>query len=762
MRSAAAFVAYRLLALLFLACAAAVARAQTEAPAVAPASSRPAEKTTIDEIADCLASGREYLMSVGCWTREKAEGELNQKNPRYSEQVPFQYSEETVCKEPHDPKRILSGDAIRKLADKTRNVAPSGIRIIGAIFCEDLDLAGLDLPYSLVLDRAFFSGNINARNLRIKGDLSFEKSIIIGAFRLNRSRIDGSFYADNSFFSRLTASDVEIKGTWHLNDAVVLKDLHLIGASISGDFYLGGTAVSSVLLQSGHIGGLLDISESEARCSYVMRAITIGRMTADHVGFGTIARSPGIATQSRRYLWWSRLLPAAPGLASGEKTARQIFASRGVEKRLEAFAQDLAKGTQASECEGDKGINELTFALLNSTVQGRVCLTTVAWLPPEYPLDHTYPKTVIALNATRVSGEVAIDLRGNTRTADVPLDDQNHAVLKKKRRFEAIGLSTGMLVFNFAEYRQMPYEPWIDGLNFERIAKARQTCKVAVSDVPDTIPTSKDVIDWVDNNTAPSSQPFKAFVDAFERAGVDATDLRIKRKTRDLIRHTCQLLGIASCADSAAEETRKAIAADAKTAEKIHGPEPAAGSVFGSIQATVALVADVASVIFQWLLFVLASHGLRPAQVTGPLILVLFAYWAVFWGALNIVGFDPKRGDDKSKTAKPNAKGKKAIPPPTPWPIGPLFLFDRLIPIYHIREEDYAIKQYYRRVRHAAAHPASAGPIYPMKFFRWTVMVSPVGLEENKRAEKWLMWLRIIGAVLTIFLLAAINALTRG
>jgi hypothetical protein len=48
-----------------------------------------------------------------------------------------------------------------------------------------------------------------------------------------------------------------------------------------------------------------------------------------------------------------------------------------------------------------------------------------------------------------------------------------------------------------------------------------------------------------------------------------------------------------------------------------------------------------------------------------------------------------------------------------------------------------------------------------MVFFRKNCFVCPVGDDEKARAEKWLVVLRVIGAVLSIFLLAAVNALIR-
>jgi hypothetical protein len=136
---------------------------------------------------------------------------------------------------------------------------------------------------------------------------------------------------------------------------------------------------------------------------------------------------------------------------------------------------------------------------------------------------------------------------------------------------------------------------------------------------------------------------------------------------------------------------------------------------------------------------------------------VLIAFFAFFWTILGVVGFEPKEKD----------KGKESVPqatPAEPWPLTFLFLFDRLLPLYKIREEHYAIGRYYRRATGAEIQAGRDDPArqpQSMSYFFWNVPVMPITEAENKRAEKSLLFLRVIGLVLTVFLLAAINALTR-
>ena len=96
--------------------------------------------------------------------------------------------------------------------------------------------------------------------------------------------------------------------------------------------------------------------------------------------------------------------------------------------------------------------------------------------------------------------------------------------------------------------------------------------------------------------------------------------------------------------------------------------------------------------------------------------------------------------------------------------MGMLFLFDHLIPVYRIREQHYAIGKVYRWATPAETKTGSAKapgePPYSMVYLKHKFDVWPAGDDALRQVEKWLVVLRMIGVVLTVFLFAAINALT--
>jgi hypothetical protein len=142
------------------------------------------------EISNCLADDEEAVLftdHVDCVPYREAAKYLE------NDQAPFDFNSERDCPRESSTNRPfngrhLTGDAIKKLALRAQGkVGPHGVRIFRAIFCEKVDLVGLDLPFSLVLDKSVFNDGIEIRNLRINGDLSVDGSLVFKQLRIIRS-----------------------------------------------------------------------------------------------------------------------------------------------------------------------------------------------------------------------------------------------------------------------------------------------------------------------------------------------------------------------------------------------------------------------------------------------------------------------------------------------------------------------------------------------------------------------------------------------
>ncbi|NVO12668.1 MAG: pentapeptide repeat-containing protein [Rhodoplanes sp.] len=738
-----------------------------------------AVKPDLGMVAACLAAGNEVVMapSPACVPRQAGSGIAERAGMPLGER---DWSK--ACNNGADPRK-LPRDTVKRLA-RQADIAPTGIRIIGALFCDGLDLAGVDLPYSLVLDRSVFDGVVDARNLRVKGDLSLEYAVLFETLRLNRARIEGSVYFGGSFMRKLRVYDTQVSGSWQHKAAVVFLDAHLIRITVSGDLDMTRSAFSRLWLQSSQIGGTLGLDETEARCAYHINASTIGYLTADQAGFGKVV-TIGAGAAAIRYPWWRHAVAGRP--ATYTQTlfrSAAISAVADAERRritrpeLPPEADGLLRGCReetetlpdGSErtvgIEGVTGSRYLEFYLFDTTVHAAFCLTAFNWARPydgEIPDAH-HPVTILALNGTRVDGNLIVDLWGDRASpiADLRAGHRDFQRVSELHKLEAIGLSAGAAIYNFADH-QKPYITYLDGLKFGRVHKATPACGVdygtkLASQVE--LPAVDEVLLWLGKNKAPSSQPFLTFVDAFEKAGADPNELRIQRKNLDLCAHTARWLPFVAAFCPAGTQATAA-----------SGPDPGGSgrTVRSSLGAMVAAVSDLIGSAFAVMLWALADHGLRPGKVVWWVAGVLAIFWLVLRFGLRVVAFQPA-GSEASAHLKL-------------WPVGPLFLFDRLIPLYKICNEHYAITHYYRLAAAeptetpsivttnavapatlAATAPAAAAPDDPPQQATLRgrkILVRAVDEDTQARVDKLLVVLRVIGVVLTIFLLAALNALTR-
>jgi hypothetical protein len=204
------------------------AQIETGSAGFVPAADFNTPDTVFHAIAQCLSAGDEIVMvpQLHCVAYETGHKEPAIQNIQLKTDI------DPICQNASHPRR-LSADVIKRLAvQKEMPVAPSGIRILGAVFCETVDLVGLDLPYSLVLDSSSFKDSIDARNFRTKSDLSLDYGLILGSLVLTRAHVEGSVYESASFVNKLVAVDTEVGGTWWLRNTILLRDASIRGVSI--------------------------------------------------------------------------------------------------------------------------------------------------------------------------------------------------------------------------------------------------------------------------------------------------------------------------------------------------------------------------------------------------------------------------------------------------------------------------------------------------------------------------------------------------
>ncbi len=373
------------------------------------------EQEKYDAIVACLEDGREIVMAPRLECVDRGAGD------RKAESAGMPLGEENwdeVCKM-NDPRR-LPADIVKHLV--RAQIAPSGIRIIGAAFCDGLDLVGLNVPYSLVLDRSTVRGAIDARNTHVNGDFSFEYSLILGNLRLNRARVDGSVYGGASFMRRLRVHDSRIEGSWHHRNSLIFLDAFIVRTKISGDLDLRNSAFSRLWIQSSEIAGTVSLDDTEARCAYHVNASTVGYLTADNAGFGIVKRAEAEGS-AVDYTWWVRALSRTK---QNDIYKRNIFESAPVKRladaelkrigdraqfeashrkefphesdwRIPGCKDETPPGSKTTDgLEGLPGSPYLEFYIFETTVQSAFCLKSLAWpLPAGNTSDDAHPVTIL-------------------------------------------------------------------------------------------------------------------------------------------------------------------------------------------------------------------------------------------------------------------------------------------------------------------------------------------------------------------------------
>jgi hypothetical protein len=455
--------------------------------------------------------------------------------------------------------------------------------------------------------------------------------------------LDGSIYFSDGFIDRLTVFDTQIQGSWHQSNSVIFRDAEFHGLNLSGDIELSRSALRKLLLSSSNIQGGLYLNDTEARCAYQIKANNIRSVAIENGGFGTMAtlltgQNKSVLDEDGNlvgYAWWNQLLEVPAG-DQGDRQYNFIGARLASRAAAESIAKenkrifdepasplrgcaDRTPGT-APEQSSFITAKNAEFHFFDNRVQS-FCLRSFAWMSPNgdpAAQRSSHPVTILALNGSSIGSNLIADLqRRKKHSQDAP--DRE---LTKKNRFEALSVSMETLIWNFSS-DSPEYIAYLDGLKFNQVQDAALGCdyqqpkaertgiQIAKTNIgkssEDTrgrvgLPSVEAVKQWLKKNGADSSQPFEAFVKAFERAGGDATDLHIARRSRDVCERTIGWLSLVEWFCSKRMNSREA--------REAYATEPDQSPKTSAAQAVIGGGTDISVIAFQWMLWGLADHGL--------------------------------------------------------------------------------------------------------------------------------------------------------
>lgn len=761
------------------------------------------ETELVEAITLCLSHNKEALLfpkHVQCTNYREGQDLLEKEYDKHHLSWPTNANFKEVC--PTDPintslqrtpqrlfdARLLSTrkpekDILKILIQRKLEIGSHGIRIIGAIFCEKVELVGYELSFSLVLDHSIFKEGMELRNLHIKGDLSVDGSYIFKQLRILRSNIESSFYGDRSFIVNLSVSNSTFGGSVSIGRSVLFQSTQFDSVTITKELSLRASAISYFIFQFSTVGGLLDLSHSEARCAYHINKSEIGYLVAKRAGFGTPVRAPENINEKRHYNWRRVFSPAIIDIFN----APEVY---NVVKEPDRCVNDFGRSYRAE------------FFIFDSSIKSSLCLSDFQWLAPRYintsdqsiwlesvtdsniadaKSDNNnlinYIQTVIAIDGNFIGNNLILDLWPDDGR---PRDALNYQWLHPRlRKLELIGVKAGALIMDYkGEIGR--YVTAIDGLEFERLYHAKAVCEYGggsfekphhsqnvcehgggaptkdgdplmvslgrkasiIVDFKDQlqIPKVEDVLRWLDLNKIESSQPYTAVASAFQKAGVDSIKIIVQREGLELCERAARWLPIfliePFCKNSAERAKRQ---------------QP-------PIEDSIHKLVDFAQFLFKATLWALADHGYRPGKVLWYVTGTLLLAWIFFLWPLKIVAYTSKAGSETERRSAND--GDLFANPEKLRPIGFSFLLDRLLPAYQISGTHYNINKLYRRIPKTKLTDLSINPRTVRRLFIFKWPVEPV---TDPKINNWvgiLLWvLRILGLIYAIFLAAAISAM---
>lgn len=696
---------------------------------------RPSGDTLSARVLACLSRGLEAVMvpdydGVLCAAASRGRFFLDAAAQKREGGAPYALAalarpqELCATDRPVPDKRLVPRSFVKELVRKSGgDIDPRGVRIIGGVFCEGLELSGAELPFSLVLDKSLFTcasstecarSPVDIRNFRTKGDLSFDYAASHVSIRITRSDIAGSLYGQGAFFEKIYIGDSAVHGSVNAPDSFFLDEMTIENAKIAGGVDLSRSLFSHLVLIRNRIEGSLDLGQTRARCSFDVRQNDIDDFVAVEFGFGDVRLAPdgkdelfGLRDDDK-----TKVMMARFGGPAGA-----IFGSADTSPRTCAMIRSIVPGS---------------FVFIGNHVRHSACLRAFGWLSDSQGrLDNS----IIYLNEDIVDGATWLDLEG-------PAQGEKRLQHIDGPQLSIFNLKTGTYVMDFGGGAKNIVVS-VNGLHFDRVYSARDKCENALTpratreqarprggNMPSfpprlSLPNPEAVTAWVKRNSFKGTQPFEEFVNVFEKAGdADAArELRIQGETASVMRSLCSAWGV-----YCEKETGGAVA----------DREPEQSPVARFMQRIEARIVA----ILQLGLWRLADHGYRPERAVWFVIGTMLFYWLALQLVLGIVGFslidDKKEGE-----------------PPQIQPIGLIFLFDKLIPAYQLRADHSKPMRFY-----VLADDGQENAHEFRRFFRkWEVVEATEA--QQRRMRFCLDTLRWLGLVFAIFIFAAIGRLVR-
>ena len=708
----------------------------------------------LQKIAECLRSGNEAILQAEAPPRCVPYLAGVKELDKAKVEPPYLTDYKSICakggNEPDSDQRLLERDAISVLAARLKDsMDPHGIRIIGGIYCQGFDITGLDINYSIALDRSVFgdSEKISLRNFKTTGDFSLDNSVMHHSVNIISSTIGGTIYVDYSSLKNLTIAASNVGGEVNLKKTNIIYRLSLESTTINGDFDASYGYFAYLSIRNNKISGMLDLGQTHARCFYDLRKNDIGGIILTNFGFG-LQQQSGATAKDAIYEYDQVIDEIDKKTYNGDPKIRYSNSN--------SFVKNFENREQ---CVSINPVSPATLVLVDNHIKASMCLRVPRWLKS---MTTTPAISNIYMNENLIDGALWMDF--DERFGRSPRTDSAGTIINDKHIIGIFNVTANTLVLNF-NFKDPSATINLNGLHFKKVYNSRERCEAAVSlrapqfTGPDAerefakttfppklrLPNTQQILTWIDRNSFKATQPFAEFVNALERAGDSdgARDLKVEEATFRLGRRGDDLVQRLMAAFSTSVP-RDAVAVPSDAASIAGAEDPETPS--SNLSKVMAWIVDLIDYVASFTLWLLVDHGYRPAHIFFWVFFTIAAYLVIYHGFIRVVGFSVA-----GELAKSDAS--TWVPKQKIHTIGILFLFDHLLPAYKLRNIDYNVLDYYERTRDGTGQPFSC--------FGIRCLIKKASAAKVRKFERYLNFLRFLGLIYFVFIIAALSNITK-
>ena len=638
----------------------------------------------------CLDQGRQAVLYPDKWLcMDRADGE------RQLAGLGAEDFDLTACDNTKDLRRMPTG-VLQKLKDKVKSNSSNQTP-----YAREIRNNGIRLIGGL-----FCQDEVDLSSFRLDAPLVLDRGVFKFGVRATKElAIAGNLsFAHAYVYDNLALTDAKINGTLFGNDSFIERT-QLIGTTILDHLRLDNAILLDyVNLIHVKVGRGINLGDSKLSALNMRQGQVVERLNLD----GAEAACKFVIEDPDINELWADGTGFGTTIANPKKSsAFRRWNEPTVHPKMRYMPTVQKRIGDLPNCDSE----EAQFIINGGSIHSG-CILHFKWSAPG---DNTpLAPTTLSLDRLTVGDSLLLNLW--PKEVDVP-----KPVRVSDRKLSLVNTKIATLFFDFRDNNK-PYQTSIDGLAVDRVYTTQRKnaggkaatqpgqrkhvgCAARPNEAERELPNSALVLAWLKKNTTGSLQPYLTFTKAFENAGADTTDLKIAKAQFEYEQNYNDYQNSLS----QRWETRTSLTG-------FVGHYIVDHLAFGS----------------RWLLGLTVDFGYRPAQVIWIVVMIIALSCAAFWWALRIVAFSPPDSNEV-------------------YPIGPVFLFDWLLPLYKLRDEHSKIGKFYRK--------GSGSDAQTVQRFGKNVQCVEATPGWARAATVYLDILKVLGVILAAFLIAAVNAL---